>query len=109
MPNIPPQVDRKPSNYEVLNENGVYKMIDLSFDRNELSIPAKEILAVVDKYIDAIEKRYGEGAVKELPIHWRYFDDLDKSMRYHTEDNQSITDRTFRGVVLVRDSESWDQ
>lgn len=83
-------------------------MNELNFNRNKLSIPAREILTVVDNYIDAIEGRYGEGAVNKLPIHWQYYDDLDKSMKYHTEDNQSIKDRTYRGVVLVRDSESWE-
>ena len=82
-------------------------MKELDFDRDELSIPAKEILEIADKYIDAIERVLGKGAVKKLPIHFQYYDDLDRSIRFHTEDNQSIEDRTYRGAKLFRDCQSW--
>lgn len=83
-------------------------MKELDFDRDELSIPAKEILEIADKYIDAIEGRHGAGIVKKLPIHWQYYDDLDRSIRFHTEDNQSIKERTYRGAMFFRDSGSWE-
>ncbi len=78
-------------------------MNELNFKRKELSHRALEILDVVDKYIDIIEARCGKGSVKSLPIHWMFYDDLDTSIKYHTEDHQSITDRTYRGCLFVRD------
>ena len=83
-------------------------MYELEFERNKLSIPALEILNVVDKYIDLIEGSQGKGTIKSLPIHYEFYDALDTSIKYHTEDHQSIIDRSYRGAMFVRDEESFE-
>lgn len=80
-------------------------MNELDFYKGDLSIPAREALTAVDAYIDTMNGLYGSGSVKRITLHHECYDDLERSIKYHTEDSQSIVDHTYRGAVFVRDME----
>ena len=65
-------------------------MNELDFNKDDLSIPAREALSAVDAYIDTMNSLYGRGSVKKITLHHECYDDLSRSIKYHTEDSQSI-------------------
>ena len=79
-------------------------MDDIEVDVSELSIPAKQTLRVIDSYIAEMKLNRDTIKMDSLQLYWERYEELDRSIRYHSEDNHSLATHTYCGIKIV----SWD-
>ena len=77
-------------------------MSDFDLKENELSIPAKKTLKVIDTYIDTMLEK--DMKLTELELYWERWEELDTSIRFATGGYCSLPENTHRGVKIIR----WD-
>jgi hypothetical protein len=79
-------------------------MDNFEVDVEELSIPARKTLNIIDSYLDIMK---GKGVrITEVAVFDGPFDDLDNSLKHWSEDNHSITTHAYRGVKITRQERS---
>ena len=79
-------------------------MKDIDIDTNDLSIPARQTIQIIDQYIDLINE--GTVILKQRPIelYWERWDELNTSISRQSGGDYNLSEFTYRGIQIV----SWD-
>jgi hypothetical protein len=78
--------------------------MNLEIDAKKLSIPARQTLETLDRYIDFWSDHDRGMKLTVLDLYRERWDELETSIRHQTDGEQSLETHDYRGLKLVK----WD-